>query len=260
MPGVARSKSYQWAPVSPGLVAPEWRWFWHGLRRAYVMDEGGGTTIYDLAERSPATFSGTVSWVPGQYGSSIAIGSAATHRIDLTTNAYDLGIRRHATFAGLIRATAGAAFHHPLISDWNTSLGFNLRFDATSGRVLMYIYPNNHRATSANGLWELNTWYWLVGVMDGANMYIYLDGKQVATQTLGEDIGDSASPMRIGTRGDMDDPKNTTDVSLLTIHDVALSAAQIRYLAPVPFGPFHLWLPVLGRAPLAVAARRIFIT
>ena len=141
--------------------------------------------------------------------------------VDLGINAYGLGIRRAATFSGwLMQTTGGSAY---LISDWNGT-GTTLRFNKPSSADF-YVYPNNHRIT-ATYTFTQNVWYNIVGVMSYGIMYMYINGVQVGSNTLGEDIGDSPSTLKIGCRGD------TAGISAqkagnVQVYNYALSSDQI---------------------------------
>jgi hypothetical protein len=66
--------------------------------------------------------------------------------------------------------------------------------------------------------------------MSSANMYMYLNGVQVGTSTLGEDIGNSANTLKIGSRGEggtAGAAYGTGYASHVMIHNRALSAREI---------------------------------
>ena len=110
-----------------------------------------------------------------------------------------------------------------LLSDYNT-VGMALRFN-NSTSADFYVYGANHRITYTYAFVP-NTWYHLVGVMDTANMYMYLNGVNVGSQTLAEDIGNSASTLKIGCRGDITGFGNQ-QVSNVQIYNRALSSSEV---------------------------------
>lgn len=147
-------------------------------------------------------------------------------KVDAGINAYDLGIRQHATFEtwanvdDLINA-------NNLISDWNVNIGIFLRAEQTNGIPTFAVYPNNHRITATGYAVAPRTWFHLVGVMDGANMYLYKDGSLIGTTTLGEDIGSSSVNINIGTRGDgVGFVKGS--IGEVSIYNRALSAVEVQ--------------------------------
>lgn len=174
-------------------------------------------SFIDLTKNSTITATGLT------YDTAGAPSFSPTAYADLGRNVYSYGITRFATFAGWIKPTNAAAYGAYVLSDWN-NLGMTLRINnATS--TDFYVYPNNHRVTASYTFTD-NVWYYLVGVMDGANMYTYVNGVQVGTTTLGEDIGNSPSTLKIASRGD-----GTGGCAQVTGHTTmynrALSAAEI---------------------------------
>ena len=173
--------------------------------------------------------SGTSAFVPYSFTSpkySTTAGGCITLNgvnqvVDLNISAYDLGIRRHATFSGWMMSNSGPAY---LLSDWD-NLGMTLRFNDLNSADF-YVYGNNRRITAAY-TFTVNVWYNIVGVMDGANMYMYINGVLVGTQTLGEDIGASPRTLKIGGRGDYSPPSYLQRVGSLQIYNRALSASEI---------------------------------
>ena len=142
--------------------------------------------------------------------------------IDIGTNVYNMGIRRHATFTGWM-TSLGAGGGAYLFSDWN-GLGMTLRFNNTTSTDF-YVYGANRRVT-VTYTFTIGTWYHITGVMDGDNMYTYINGLLGGSQILGEDIGSSPSTLKIGPRGDGAGMSNQR-VGNALIYNRALSAAEI---------------------------------
>ena len=190
-----------------------------------------GGTVTVVNNNTIHTFtSGTSTFTPYNYASprysTLSSGcitlNGVDQLVDLGISAYDLGIRRSATFSGWMMSNSGAAY---LLSDWSDNLGMTLRFnDLTSADF--YVYASNRRITVSYAF-TVNVWYNIVGVMDGANMYMYINGVLVGTQTLGEDIGASPRTLKIGGRGDYSPPSLPQRVGSLQIYNRALSAAEI---------------------------------
>jgi len=142
--------------------------------------------------------------------------------VDIGTNVYNMGIRRHATFMGWMTSlSAGGGAY--LLSDWN-GLGMTLRFNNTSSTDF-YVYGDNRRVT-VSYTFTPGTWYHITGVMDGANMYTYINGLLGGSQILGEDIGSSPSTLKIGPRGDGVAMSNQR-VGNVLIYNRALSASEV---------------------------------
>ena len=145
--------------------------------------------------------------------------------IDLGSNSYNLGIRRSATYSGWIKSS-NTSGNCTLISDYGTNaVGMTIRMNNASSADF-YVYPNNHRIT-VTYTFTNNVWYNLTGVMSEGTMYFYINGALVGTNTLGEDIGNSASTLKTGTRGDVSGyfPGNISNVQ---IYNRPLSSSEIK--------------------------------
>ncbi|MBE3087706.1 MAG: hypothetical protein IMZ71_01110, partial [Chloroflexi bacterium] len=170
--------------------------------------------------------------------------------ITTPTNTYDMGIRQHATFNIWFNCKNFTAVRY-LLSDTDdvpALQGMSMYTTATTGVLAASVYPNNHRITSTVSP-VIGKDHLLTFVMNGANEYLYLDGVQIGTAELNEDIGSSASPFRIGTRGDLDNVVTrcaTSDISLVSVYNRAFSLNEIQQLKIDPFQmfrpPFDLYL------------------
>jgi len=236
---------------------------WDGLAFDWPCQEGAGTKAFDvsgygnhgtLTNMDPAT-----DWVASPYGRALDFDTAHPGQwVDLHTNAYDLGIRRHATFYVLSKSNNTAMSHW--LSDYNSLKGFTLRKEADE-TLTFYVYPNNHRINTTATI-ALGQWHCIVGVMDGANMYLYLDGLSVGSQTLGEDIGDSASSIKIGQRGDLDGPDaygHTGPMALVGICNIAWNAARVRQFNDDPLAHLRLRRRVYPVAALSAFGGKSYI-
>lgn len=163
----------------------------------------------------------SISYGNGVGGGVMNFVSSGSQYVDIGINAYNLGIRRSATFCGWMRSTTGGAAY--LVSDWN-SVGMTLSFNSSSSTDF-YVYGANHRITYSY-TFNTNQWYHLVGIMDGANMYMYINGVYVASQTLAEDIGSSGSTLKIGCRGD-NTSYSDQQVACLQIYNKALILPEV---------------------------------
>ncbi len=213
-----------------------------GLVGLWLLNEGSGNKVFDLSgNRNDGTFTGMVDWVSGKFGSATKI--LVGGNITLSLSAYDMGIRRHATFVSFFRIH-NITSARSLFSDWNSSLGMNM-FTNNDGTCVCYVYPNNHRVTKTFAFVN-NIDYMMVAVMDGANLYLSVNAGPQESVVLGEDIGNSVSPLNIGERGDASGSANHT-VHAAYIFNRALSASEIALLYREPFGmferdPIELWV------------------
>jgi hypothetical protein len=153
-----------------------------------------------------------------------ALAASGGPYVDLGTNLYGLGIRRSATFSGWIRLRS-ASYSHTMMGDWSDEIGVALRVDGGNSAATFYVYPDNHRLNPSYSF-QMNTWYYLAGVMDSATMRLYINGTEAANGSLGEDIGSSNAHAMVGNRGDLALPAYA-DIDEVRISSVARSADWI---------------------------------
>lgn len=232
-------------------------WATKGLVGLWLCNEGDNK-VFDLSKSHHGTLLNSAAWSTGKFGSGLVF-PGGTSQCDLGINAYDLGIRRKGTFAAWINAddiTPGADM--AIISDWNSNVGMNLYIDnSPAGELAMYVYPDNYRVES--GVLIHEGWNFVVGVMTGTAVELYQDGIFTGTAALGGDVGDSASTLKIGIRGDSSIVSDFAGkIDLLTIWNRDLSASEIAQLYREPFimferDPIELWVAAtsVGVAPSA---------
>ena len=179
---------------------------------------GSGFVLTDI---SGGTFSGTMS--NGATYSSFGGGCIqfAVNCVDFGYNSYDIGLRRNATYMGWVYPLDNASSY--IISDWNGT-GMTLRTNNNTSADF-YVYPNNHRITYAYNF-TASVWYHLTGVMNGADMYMYLNGMIVGSQSLGEDIGSSPSTLKMSSRGD-GIGSNSSRVANVIVYNRTLTGPEI---------------------------------
>lgn len=142
--------------------------------------------------------------------------------VDLGMSANTLGITNQATFTGWIKPISAGAW---MISDWNTT-GIDIY---TDGSIVKFsVDPGahylDHTYTLTNGVW-----YHLTGVMDGTNMFIYVNGVYGASAVMSGSVGSSSSTLKIGCRGDRAYFGNT-EVAIVQVYNRALSASEVYEL------------------------------
>jgi hypothetical protein len=191
----------------------------------------GGTVLRDLALGNDGILTGldpATDWIsdaPKGHTGSIDF-SGSNQYVATPNNAVEMGITRYATFSSWA-LVQNFATQRALLGDWNASLGFAIRTELNE-TTTFFVDPNDHRIDSVSGA-VVGEWNHIVGTMDGANMYLYINGRQVGTQTLGEDIGSSAAKINIGIRGDLADDFIGPIASTM-IWNRALSVAEVRHL------------------------------
>jgi len=208
----------------------------NGLVAWWKLGEGGGSTAFDSSGGgTTGTWNGTPSgtlgyYAPGKIGSWAGAFDGSTNYVVSTKNSVGLGITNQATYAVWANVSnfTNQAY---LISDYGTNaVGMTLRIDnATTAEF--YVYPNNYRISYTTGTFNLGTWYHIAGVMNGSTMYLYVNGVQVGSTSLGNNIGNSANNLTLGERGDL--ISGSTFAGLLDdvrVYNRALSSAELLAL------------------------------
>jgi len=206
---------------SLGLVG-YWTFDGKDLLTGLALDRSGQGNNGALVAMSTST-----SRVQGKLGQALNFDGVNDY-INYSVNAYGLGIRRSGTFSGWLkpRDFNSDCF---ILSDWNATAGMTLRMDLGGTKATFYVYPNNHRINPSY-TFAIGKWYHLVGVMDGDTIYLYANGVSIGSTTLGEDIGNSVSTLKIAQRGDLGGSYSTCIFDDVRIYNRALSATEISQL------------------------------
>ena len=187
--------------------------------------ENISTSVYDWSkEDNDGTIGGNPVWnSSGKYGGAYEFDGVGDY-VDVNKNSYDLGIRDNATYCGWVRPNSnGTAV---LISDYEASKGMNLRVQDPHS-IEFYVYPNNHRVTTGN-IVNIGSWNLLCGVINSSDALVYHNGIFIDSSTLGEDIGDSSSTLKIGERGDLGSAEwFNGSIDEVMIFNTSLTAQQI---------------------------------
>ena len=191
--------------------------------------ETSGSTVEDHAGTNDGTNNGAdLDRELGVLLSSGAGFNKTSDYIDCGINAYDLGVRRHATFGALVKPrSTGGSDVQDIFSDWVSSQGMTMRVNGSG--LEAFVYPDNYRITTGSGLVEAGVPFHLALVLDDTELRLYQNGIEVGSTALGGELGDSTGTLLIGARGD----KNSSQffggiLSELYVIDSALSQARIE--------------------------------
>ena len=191
-----------------------------GLVGWWMLNDEGGLTAHDISGKGNH---GTLVNGPTWQGGALDFPGTDEY-VDLGINAYNLGIRRNATFAAWVKFDWLLSLYATIISDYASSKGMSLRGQQID-QLEMYVYPDDYRITVDN-IVAKGIWYHVMGVMDGSYVRLYLNGEEIGTPVaLSGDIGDSASTLKIGSRGDLQDYCNGP-IDDVRIYNRALSEAE----------------------------------
>ena len=202
----------------------------------WLMNEGTGNKVYDMSgNRNDGTFgagAASPSWATGKYGHATS---------------YDGGDNTTVADSPSIQFTSPETF---TVAAWmltratGSNDGFigNSEFEGggymlgiTAAGDLIFILNNDAQQYGNNALITVytNTWYYVVGVYDGINSHIYIDG--VLKHSMSASITPSGSTLLIGDgqQGGWDGFNGQIDNAML--FNRALSASEIALLYREPF-------------------------
>lgn len=216
-----------------------------GLVGCWLMNEGGGDVVADLSGNgNTGTITG-LTWQAGKFGSAL--------NSDGTSNYIDCGLMPQAKGVGALSVSAwvkvpGASIPSTMyiasIKGDTGSRTFELQ-TGESENVNFIVY--NSSDTEAAGVWTdgfvgvANIWLHIVGVYDGANVYVYRNG--VIGGTVGNLTGvtdSSATKMAVGAENIYGQNDWIGSIDNVSIYNRALSLAEILHLYRSPFCMFEV--------------------
>lgn len=108
-----------------------------------------------------------------------------------------------------------------------TNINYLLAYSGTTGQMRMLVDTSNGRYTalSSSTLLDTSKWYYVVGVANAGNLYLYVNGVLAGSTTYAGTIKSSNSPLYIG-RETTGSPF-TGDISDVRLYNRALSAQEI---------------------------------
>ena len=236
----------------------------------YRLDETGGTTAYDYVGGNNATYTNVLLDVPGYNSQSDPTETAAEFGAENPPNDYAGNVPSYVNFGAPNGSNAEFS-----VEGWVTqylydnggdaivALGYGnggeqfvLDTGAGAAGDLRFLVRNvSGTVSSASSTISINNdglWHHVVGVCDeaGGHVYLYLDGRQVASATItpGSGLLSSSTPLSIGARQSGNNNNTNYDFQLygsvddVALYNKALSAAQVQAhyfgsgLAPVITG------------------------
>jgi hypothetical protein len=196
------------------------------------LGETTGTTAFDASPNvgDGTYFNGVALGVPGALlhdGDTAALFDGVNDYVDIP-NSSPLDITRSALTVELWAKAAPQRVYSTLLSktDLNGTMGYSIYAGAT-GRLRFWIGGPFRFTSDFPFTWD-NQWHQIVGVYDGLQLRLYVDGvAKVGTAATGP-IGDSATrPLRLGQFSGGGFPY-TGALDEVAVYDYPLTSAQIR--------------------------------
>jgi hypothetical protein len=186
-------------------------------------EEGTGNIVYDATKYGNHGIINGATWTAGRSGYALEFDGVDDYvEIGLTTS-LDFSGRSEATFAAWIRTTDDTG---SIIEQYGGCTSY--RFSVSGGRIrFLYEKANcSWEGVSGNVIVNDNEWHYVVAVMDGSKLKLYVDGvlDNEADQT---GVIYNADPLYFGRYFAGTDWFNG-DIDEVAIYDRALSASEIQ--------------------------------
>ncbi len=220
-------------PLPGTLPMPE-----RNLIADWLMSDGAGGVIADLSGNgNTGTFDlglASPTWIAGDKGKAVffdggdQIIANKAGTLDITNNQMTILVRFYVTSTAAHQGFAGIREDGAWANQYRIGLrnggGFRVYVETLAGLVTL---------TTAGGHTTTNKWHTVVGVYDGANIYVYFDGVLIsgpAAQT-GNIVSNAQGNFTIGRQSSF----LTGGVSEVCVFNRALSAAEIALPYREPF-------------------------
>lgn len=170
-----------------------------GLVAAWSFSEGSGTTTADTSGgTNVGTLSGATWTAQGKFGGALSFDGVNDTVTVADANVLDL--TNAMTLSAWVFPTAQNSWATVMMKEGASStLAYALYSSENVARPSGWIRTGSQDRTAAgSGALPLNTWTHLAMTYDGANLRVYVNGAQVATQSVTGSVGVSALPLRIG--------------------------------------------------------------
>ncbi len=150
-----------------------------------------------------------------------------SNHMDVGKSLHGLGIEREAAIFVVVSSTLSTEVTvHDVLSDWASTAGGATVRIRPNGGLEVYVYPNDHRATSATGIVAADEFFVFTSHWFADSHVLYKNGVSVASTALTDDVGD-AETLKIGARGDLLDRSFLHgDIAEILIYDRALTSEE----------------------------------
>lgn len=168
----------------------------------FKFDEGSGCTAYDQSSNknngtlSPTCSSDSPTWTNGKFGKALSFDGTNDYVSTVDINPALTSTYSNLSWGAWVKPTAGAIASKAIIVKNNE---FRLYTDS-SGYPVCQIYGSGAWQTAlvGNTLLQANVWQNVFCTYDGSNLKIYLNGKEIGSQSLTTALTNQTTTLEIG--------------------------------------------------------------
>ena len=196
-----------------------------GLMGFWPFENGSGTTADDLSGNGNAgTLANGPTWTTGQVGGALTldgIDDAVTY-----TAAPELDDFSEITLSAWVNHSATTGWRSIIDKRDGAFDGYDL-YISSSGRLFMRV---NNQTLQGTTVVADGTWHHVVGVYDGNQMLLYVDGVLDASATVGSLTIDTWRTLRLGENWELGNSFFAGTMDEVRIYDRALDAGEVAEL------------------------------
>jgi chitodextrinase len=204
-----------------------------GLVAAYSFDEGAGTTVVDSSGQGNNGAVTNEGWAAGKFGNALVFNG--TSSLVTIADKPSLDLTSGMTLEAWVNPSVGTSAWRDVIYKGDDRYYLEGSSTNSSRPAGGGTWGTTGVAISGTGALSVNTWSYLALTYDGANLRLYVNGTQVASQARTGNLAPSTNPLQIG--GDSIYGQYFQGlIDEVRVYKVPLSVSQIQADMITPIG------------------------
>lgn len=224
-----------------------------GLVFGGFFNEGSGTIIQDLSGNgnTGTLLGGDITWGGGKFGTALNFPGTSGDYISVA-NSPTVNITNNSlTISAWIKRATDTAYFEGIVSKWIAAQQYFFVV-WSDDKLSLYVHTGSAVGVLSTSTIALNRWTHVVGVYNGIDLRLYIDG--ILNCTPVECTGaltSRANDLFLGTGSTTTDQLFNGQISDILIYNRALSPSEIALLYIEPFcmferEPIELWVGSVG--------------
>jgi len=211
-----------------------------GLFACWLLNEGGGTRVFDSNERRAGTLRNGAAWRAGRSGTCVTLDGTSGY-VDLATHEPRCNAPTGFSWSVRLRfwQLPAAAGTTPICLDYRGPSGhyWYLRGRTWDNRLdVAFLDPQQSVVSVVGPVLEAGRWYDVTFVFDGTDILLYVDGRLWDAKSPGGILAGPGLTLRIGHTG-LYGPEASFEHVMFW--DKPLPAGHVRRLYAGPYGMFE---------------------